>query len=114
MFIVVGDLHGQFYDLVRIFEIAREKGAVLPDCNFVFLGDYVDRGAFSCEIILYLYALKIQDPGSIYLVRGNHESRQMTESFNFHNEVVHKYSERVYSAIVDSFQSLPIGVIISI
>ena len=109
---VIGDLHGQFYDLVRIFEVAHGKGASLTDHKFVFLGDYVDRGSFSCEIILYLYALKIRYPDSVFLVRGNHESRQMTESFNFHSEVLHKYSEDVYSVIMDSFQSLPIGVII--
>ena len=105
-------MHGQFFDLVRIFELSKEKDAALPDHKFVFLGDYVDRGVFACEILLYLYALKIRYPESVFLVRGNHESRQMTESFNFQNEVIHKYSDDLYSAIIESFKALPIAVVI--
>lgn len=80
---VVGDIHGQFYDLIEIFRI----GGYAPHTNYLFLGDYVDRGLFSVETISLLTCLKLRWPDRVQLIRGNHESRAVTQvglfSFSF-------------------------------
>jgi len=83
----------------------------LPSCNMLFLGDYVDRGNYSIETIIFLYCLKINFPQEITMLRGNHESSAMTEHFTFRDEVIKKYDgdESVYNLFVDSFEALPIA-----
>ena len=78
---IIGDVHGQFYDLHDILK--RFYNADDPDAKLLFLGDYVDRGAWGTEIVLLLFTLKIKYPDRIFLLRGNHESREMTEQFNY-------------------------------
>lgn len=75
---VVGDIHGQYYDLCHILD----KAGSPSDLNYLFLGDYVDRGIYGTEVMLLLLSIKISHPQTM-LLRGNHESRSMTENFTF-------------------------------
>lgn len=108
--IIVGDIHGQYYDLIHMFEKVVDSRN-LPKTNMLFLGDYVDRGSYSIEVMIFLYALKINYPQEIVMLRGNHESRAMTEHFTFREEVLKKYDgdEEIYEAFIESFEALPIA-----
>jgi serine/threonine-protein phosphatase 2B catalytic subunit len=106
---VCGDIHGQLYDLCKLFEICGD-----PDkTSFLFLGDYVDRGSYSLEVLLLLYTMKINHPETFSMIRGNHESKQMTQHFTFKSECLIKYSIEVYHASLKSFCALPIAAIMN-
>lgn len=81
---VVGDIHGQYADLLNMISKAGEPGSL----NYLFLGDYVDRGIFGIEVCILLFAIKLNFPKNVVLLRGNHESRNMTETFTFRDEVL--------------------------
>mmetsp|Transcript_18218 Transcript_18218/g.18201 ORF Transcript_18218/g.18201 Transcript_18218/m.18201 type:complete len:229 (+) Transcript_18218:6-692(+) len=106
---VVGDIHGQYYDLLRLLELGGDPNRT----KYLFLGDYVDRGSFSIEVTLLLYAVKLNFPQTVYMLRGNHECRQMTSFFNFREETLYKFDTETYDAIMESFDSLPLACIVN-
>lgn len=106
---VVGDIHGQFYDLLGMFEMCGDPS----ETQYIFLGDYVDRGDRSIEVLILLYAMKISHPTHMWLLRGNHESRRMTSYFTFQKECLCRYSERLYRAATRSFRALPLCAVLN-
>lgn len=103
---VCGDTHGQFFDLLEIFKL---NGWPSSTHRYVFNGDFVDRGSWSAEIAILLYSLKLLNPDSIYLNRGNHETDDMNAVYGFEGEVKHKYNERTFKLFSESFSALPLA-----
>ena len=107
---VCGDTHGQFYDLLNIYEI---NGAPSPTNPYMFNGDFVDRGSFSTEVVLTLFCYKALYPKSMFLHRGNHETKNMNKIYGFDGEVKAKYTNDVADLFAEVFQFVPLGSVIA-
>lgn len=106
---ICGDIHGQLFDLLELFKI----GGMPPDCKYLFMGDFVDRGLFSVEVVCILLCLKIKFPECVFLTRGNHESRQITQVYGFYDEVLRKYGViSVWRLLTDLFDYLPLSAVV--
>ncbi|XP_024018234.1 serine/threonine-protein phosphatase 5 [Morus notabilis] len=109
-FTVCGDVHGQFYDLLNIFEL---NGLPSEENPYLFNGDFVDRGSFSLEVILTLFAFKCMSPSAMHLARGNHESKSMNKIYGFEGEVRSKLSETFVELFAEVFCCLPLAHVIN-
>ncbi|KAK2964362.1 putative Serine/threonine-protein phosphatase [Blattamonas nauphoetae] len=107
---VLGDTHGQFFDLLHVFEV---NGPPSADNPYLVNGDFVDRGSFGSEIVFTLLAYKLACPASVHLLRGNHECEICTLNYGFKNEVHHKYNATVYANFMHTFNALPLAAVIN-
>lgn len=107
---ICGDIHGNFGGLLTIFE---KNGWPSPQNQYLFNGDFVDRGSQSCEVILTLFALRALDPTAIHLARGNHETLDMNVRYGFFTELAKKYHVSLQSLFTEVFCYLPIAHIVT-
>jgi len=102
---VVGDLHGQYWDFLNLLKLAGRPSADTP---FIFNGDFVDRGSWSIEVIMVLFAFKLKDPSFVGMNRGNHEMLETNILYGFCGECISKYDAGLFDLFSESFRNLPL------
>ena len=106
---VCGDTHGQFYDVLHIFDL---NGLPTERNPYLFNGDFVDRGSFSVEVILTFLLFKMSNPQCIHLHRGNHETKNMNKIYGFEGEVKAKYDDKIFELFLEVFSHMPLASVV--